>query len=358
MVLPPVAPPVSYWDPSNCQFPLVGPLQHIINLSERTFTCATFFSVTAMVSASFFPFTLKSPQTSISILMLMIWAPLWVNVGEFASTVTTRLSLRFCLPRAPKFPVWWTLYGWSLFKHLVLILHLLLSMSPGLIMSLLSILFPDTCHCSAFLHQTHCHLPAVRSLNFWPKFNHASCLLLLPSVLLPLLVALTHPRSTIYAILPFQQPYFLWEPLFTCRGVHLKPFCHPPLQPTRFLMAPSKFMAAVKILHIRFNCLQDLPSMSFLFKTLHDIKSSFGISKRSHLPITVSILHQIHLVLQPSWCVDTDSSMLWAAFTVAFLCSLHSSELTCGGTFDAQIGSFLLPWPVTTWLLRNCYKKV
>ena len=112
------------------------------------------------------------------------------------STVTTRLSLLFCLPRAPKFPVWWTLYGWSLFKHLVLILHLLLSMSPGLIMSLLSILFPDTCHRSAFLHQTYCHLPAVRSLNFWPKFNHASCLLLLPSVLLPLLVALTHPRST------------------------------------------------------------------------------------------------------------------------------------------------------------------
>ena len=210
-------------------------------------------------------------------------------------------------------------------------------MSPGLIMSLLSILFPNTCHRSAFLHQTHCHLPAVRSLNFWPKFNHASCLLLLPSVLLPLLVALTHPRSTIYAILPFQQPYFLWEPLFTCRGVHLKPFCHPPLQPTRFLMAPSKFMAAVKILHIRFNCLQDLPSISFLFKTLHDIKSSFGISKLLHLPITVSILHQIHLVLQPSRCVNTDSSMLWAAFTVAFLCSLHSSELTCGGTFDAQI---------------------
>ncbi|CAH3196504.1 unnamed protein product [Porites evermanni] len=61
------------------------------------------------------------------------------------------------------------------------------------------------------------------------------------------------------------------------------------------------------------------------------------LTKLSHLPITVSILHQIHLVLQPSRCVNTDSSMLWAAFTVAFLCSLHSSELTCGGTFDAQI---------------------
>lgn len=56
------------------------------------------------------------------------------------------------------------------------------------------------------------------------------------------------------------------------------------------------YLAAVKNLHIEFRCLQDLPSMSLLFKTLHDIKSSFGISKRSHLPTTVSILHQIYLL--------------------------------------------------------------
>lgn len=29
--------------------------------------------------------------------------------------------------------------------------------------------------------------------------------------------------------------------------------------------------------------------------------------------------------------------MLWATFTIAFLCFLHSSEFTCGGTFDTQI---------------------
>lgn len=97
------------------------------------------------------------------------------------------------------------------------------------------------------------------------------------------------------------------------------------------------YLAAAKNLHIEFGCLQDLPSMSLLLKTLHDIKSSFGISKRSHLPTTVSILHQIYLVLQPSPYVDTDSSMLWATFTVAFSCFLHSSEFTCGGTFDIQI---------------------
>ena len=46
-------------------------LQHITNLSERTFTCGTFFSSTGMVSTSFSPLTLKPPQTSTSILMLL-----------------------------------------------------------------------------------------------------------------------------------------------------------------------------------------------------------------------------------------------------------------------------------------------
>ena len=75
--------------------------------------------------------------------------------------------------------------------------------------------------------------------------------------------------------------------------------------------------------------------MSLLFKTLRDIKSSFGISKRSDLPIT--IFHQIYLVLQPSRYMNMNSSMLWATFTIAFSRFLHSSEFTSGGTFDAQI---------------------
>ena len=99
------------------------------------------------------------------------------------------------------------------------------------------------------------------------------------------------------------------------------------------------YLAAVKKLHIEFGCLEDLPSMSLLFKTLCDIKSSFGISKRSDLPITVSILHQIYLVLQPSRYMNTNSSMLWTTFTIACLksCFRHSSEFTSGVTFDAQI---------------------
>ena len=57
------------------------------------------------------------------------------------------------------------------------------------------------------------------------------------------------------------------------------------------------YLAAVKNLHIEFGCLQDLPSMSLLFKTLRDVKSSFGTTKQSHLPTTVSILYQNLFIL-------------------------------------------------------------
>ena len=113
--------------------------------------------------------------------------------------------------------------------------------------------------------------------------------------------------------------------LFTHPGVHLNPFCHPSSQ-LPFLWDHQSYLAAVKNLHIEFDCPLDLFSMSLLFKTLHGIQSSLGISKRSCLPITVWIFHQIYLVLQPSRPMDTDSSMLWAAFTVAFFSFLRCSE--------------------------------
>lgn len=71
------------------------------------------------------------------------------------------------------------------------------------------------------------------------------------------------------------------------------------------------YLTAVKNLHIEFDCPLDL---------------FFGISKRLRLPIAVSIFHQIYLVLQPFRPMDTDSSMLWAAFTVAFFGFLRCSE--------------------------------
>ena len=133
----------------------------------------------------------------------MIWPPLWA-IGEFASTVTTRLSLLFCLPRAPKFPEWWTLSGWSLIKHLGLILHLLRGGSIGLIITLLMVCLVSRCPGSAFSYQTHRQLP-VRSLHFWPKINHASRSLYFPVYCCLYPSHLLIREAPFYAILRNQQ---------------------------------------------------------------------------------------------------------------------------------------------------------
>ena len=94
------------------------------------------------------------------------------------------------------------------------------------------------------------------------------------------------------------------------------------------------YLAAVKNLHTEFGFPLDFTSMLLLFNTLQGIKCLQSISKQARYPFTITVLQQIYSKLQPFHPQDVDSSILWAAFTLAFFCSLRSIKFTWNGKFD------------------------
>ena len=118
----------------------------------------------------------------------------------------------------------------------------------------------------------------------------------LPSVLLPLLVALTHPGSIILCDSAFSTTLF---PLRTCPGVHLKPFCHPTPSQLAFLWHHQSLSGSSKESSY-WVCLSP-GSPLYVTSTVYlrpcmILNLSLEFYKRSHLPTTVSILHQIYLL--------------------------------------------------------------
>ena len=89
-----------------------------------------------------------------------------------------------------------------------------------------------------------------------------------------------------------------------------------------------------KNLHTEFGFPLDFTSMLLLFNTLQGIICLQSVSKRACYTFTITVFQQIYSKLQPLHSQDVDPSMLWAAFTLAFLCFLQSIKFTWNGKFD------------------------
>ena len=158
--------------------------------------------------------------------------------------------------------MWWTLYTvWLItFQTLSFNFTFTAKYVPGLLMSLLSVSFPDV------TVPPSCTRCIASSLLSDPYIFYQSLTMLTTCIIAQCIAASTsctntHPGSTIYAILPFQQPYFLWEP---AQESTLNHFVTLHLANSLSYGTIKVYLAAVKNLRIQLVCLQDLPSMSLL----------------------------------------------------------------------------------------------
>ena len=112
------------------------------------------------------------------------------------------------------------------------------------------------------------------------------------------------------------------------------------LSNTVFLWHYKSLPGSRKNLHTEFGFPLDFTSMLLLFNTLQGIKCLQSISKRARYPFTITVPQQIYCKLQTFHSQDVDSSMLWAAFTLAFFSFLQSIQFSWNGKFDPHTHFF------------------
>ena len=97
------------------------------------------------------------------------------------------------------------------------------------------------------------------------------------------------------------------------------------------------YLVAVQDLHRELNFPLKLNDIHRLQKVLTGIKRLTPTKRLDRFPITLTVLHSIHSYLKPELSYNLDHVMLWAAFTLAFVGFLRSSEFTCNGPFDPSV---------------------
>ena len=97
------------------------------------------------------------------------------------------------------------------------------------------------------------------------------------------------------------------------------------------------YLAAVRHLHIRSGYELDLRKFVHLQLICRGIKWSQGDSSRIFLPITINHLKLFFQLLAIPTTTNYDSSMIWAAMTLALFGFLHLGEMTCNSPYSPAI---------------------
>lgn len=97
------------------------------------------------------------------------------------------------------------------------------------------------------------------------------------------------------------------------------------------------YLAAVRHYHIRHGFQLNLHKMLRLQLVLRGIKRSQGDKIRVRLPITIHHLQLFRMLLAIPNTTNYESTMIWAAMTLAFFGFLRLGELTCNSKFNSTI---------------------
>ena len=88
--------------------------------------------------------------------------------------------------------------------------------------------------------------------------------------------------------------------------------------------------------HLRNGFKLDFQKMLRFKLVLRGIKRSHVTNLRARLPTTIHHLQLFHMMLAIPTTANSDSTMFWAAMTLAFFGFLRLGDLTCNSKFNSE----------------------